>query len=188
MTTPLSLKTGRRSAARESAAFCQARLTASSPLSFPRVDHVEITHDLFVARKRFHEVQNALAHARIGDLRVGADELESFGARHEFHHVRAGFQVLVVSVDVGEADAIAMAAHEAVLAGDFIGHVVEEVRHGHGKDLRNIEKAARPDPVRSLLVFLDLLECKTEKLTELFLAHSDQHAAKTNAATDMGID
>src|SRR6185436_2048670 len=186
MTTPLSLKTGRRSAARESAAFCQARTTASSPLGFPRVDDVEIAHDFLVARQRFHQVQNALANARIGDLRVRADQLEAFGARHEFHHVRPGFQVLVVSVDVSDAGAVAV--RQTVRAGDFVGYVVEEVRNGHGKNLRNIKKAARPDAVRSLFVFLDLLECETEKLTELFLAHSDQHAAKTNAAADMGID
>jgi hypothetical protein len=100
----------------------------------------------------------------------------------------AGFQVLVVSVAVVVIAEAAMAGHRTVLAGDFFRNVVEEVGDRHSEDLRDVEKAARTDAIGSLFVFLDLLECKAEKLTELFLAHSDQHAAEANAAANMGVD
>ena len=53
------------------------------------------------------------------------------------------------------------------------------------KDMGDLLQPARADPIGALFVFLDLLKCQPERVAKLFLAHSQHHAAHTNATSDM---
>ena len=58
-----------------------------------------------------------------------------------------------------------------------VRRAVEEERHRHLQDVRDLLQPARADPVRALLVFLHLLEGQAERVAELFLAHAQHHPA-----------
>ena len=69
-----------------------------------------------------------------------------------------------------------------------LGCAFEEERHRHAQRLGNLLQAAGADPVRALLVLLDLLERDAEGVPETFLAHPDHHAAHPDAGTDVLVD
>jgi hypothetical protein len=54
--------------------------------------------------------------------------------------------------------------------------------------MREVLQAARADAVRSLLIFLHLLECEPERIAELLLGHSENHPAHPDTAAHMLID
>ena len=51
--------------------------------------------------------------------------------------------------------------------------------------MRDVLQAARAHTVRSLLVFLHLLEREAERIAEFLLAHAEHHAPHADAAPDM---
>lgn len=129
---------------------------ALGALRFPQFDDAEVRIDFFLAGQRFDELEHALTHARVGDLRERAHKLETFGARHEFHHVGTG-------IDVGRARRVtARAAHRGVAQR----HVVEEVRHGHAENVGDFIEPAGADTIGALFVLLDLLEREAQKFAK----------------------
>jgi hypothetical protein len=64
----------------------------------------------------------------------------------------------------------------------------EEISNVGLEKLRDLLQPARADPIRALLVFLNLLEGQSEGLAELFLAETEKHAAQPNATANMPVD
>jgi hypothetical protein len=64
----------------------------------------------------------------------------------------------------------------------------EEVCRRDLKDLRDVLQAARPDAIDALLVFLHLLKCDPQGVTELGLPHLKHQAAHANPLADVHID
>src|ERR1700730_3245925 len=85
-----------------------------------------------------------------------------------------------------------------VARGGSLGHAVglrmegrralEEECHRDLQNMGNLLQPAGPYSVRSLLVFLHLLEGETQCATELFLAHRQHHAAHAHATADVLVD
>src|SRR5439155_7794687 len=65
---------------------------------------------------------------------------------------------------------------------------LEKKRHRNLQDVRNLLQPAGADPVRALLVFLDLLEREAKPIAELLLAHAQHHATHAHTAPDMLVD
>ena len=64
------------------------------------------------------------------------------------------------------------------------GKTFEEKRDWHSEDLRQVLHAPRADAVHSLLVFLELLECHSEAISEFGLAYIEHEPARLRPATD----
>ena len=107
-----------------------------------------------VARERSHQIDDRPPHARIADACKGLVELQSLAAAEEF-------------CCVALCRTLAKTGSMSIARGQLF---VEEL-HWHSQHLREIEQAARTDPVDPLLVLLDLLERDAQALPEFFLAH-----------------
>src|SRR6516164_7784820 len=66
--------------------------------------------------------------------------------------------------------------------------ILKKERHRHLEDLGNLLEPACSDPVRALLIFLNLLERETEGLAELFLTHGQHHAPHPDPAPHVPVD
>jgi hypothetical protein len=64
----------------------------------------------------------------------------------------------------------------------------EEERHRNLQYMGDVLQAARPHTVRSLLVFLHLLERNPEPVAELRLAHSEHHPTHSDPAAYVFVD
>src|SRR5262249_6436744 len=64
----------------------------------------------------------------------------------------------------------------------------EEERHRDLQYMRDVLQAARAHTVRSLLVFLHLLEREPESIAELFLTHSEHHPTHSDPAAYVFVD
>src|SRR5690606_14855265 len=115
------------------------------------------------------QVENLLAHLRVANADEGAIELETFRAAQKIDHVTGA---------VGFRESAG-----AILARS----ILEEERDRHVEYRRNRLQAARADAVRALLIFLDLLECDAEQLSELLLAHAEHVAAQPDATADVHV-
>src|SRR5690606_21462343 len=102
-----------------------------------------------------HEINDPAPKLRILDLHERPVELQTFRARQEIHDV-AGLPRLV---------------HAGLPVRRTSGGVLEEERHRDLQDAGNMLQTAGADAVRALLVLLDLLECDSQMLPKLFLAH-----------------
>ena len=65
---------------------------------------------------------------------------------------------------------------------------LKEERHRRMQDPGKLEQAARTDPIRAFLVFLDLLERQTQRSAELLLTHVEHHPAHADPGTDMFVN
>src|SRR5450432_3038473 len=59
---------------------------------------------------------------------------------------------------------------------------VEEERYRNLQDVRDVLEAARADPVRTLFVFLHLLECQAKGIAEFRLAHVEHQSAHAHTS------
>jgi hypothetical protein len=69
-----------------------------------------------------------------------------------------------------------------------VRRALEEERHRYLQNVGDLLQPARPDAVRAFLVFLDLLEGKTECVAQLLLAHCEHHAAHAHPAANVSVD
>ena len=65
---------------------------------------------------------------------------------------------------------------------------IEELDRRPESTCERFKQPAGTDTIDALFVLLNLLERKSQAFAELFLAHAEQHAAQSDAATDVGID
>src|SRR2546425_12089188 len=65
---------------------------------------------------------------------------------------------------------------------------LEEERHRHLQDVRDVLQAARADAVSALLVLLHLLERKAKRVPELLLAHAEDPPAHTHPAANVLVN
>jgi hypothetical protein len=69
-----------------------------------------------------------------------------------------------------------------------VRRALEKERHWDLQKLRDVLQAARPDAVRSFLVFLHLLEREPEPVAELLLAHSEHQPAHPDPASHVFVN
>jgi hypothetical protein len=56
------------------------------------------------------------------------------------------------------------------------------------QDPRNLLEPAGADPVNALFIFLDLLKCQAQGISQFFLTHAKRHTPHADAAADVPID
>jgi hypothetical protein len=61
----------------------------------------------------------------------------------------------------------------------------KEERYRDLQDLGDVLKAPRADPICTLFIFLDLLECQAKGIPEFLLAHAEHHPTHAHAAANM---
>src|SRR4029450_10084395 len=66
--------------------------------------------------------------------------------------------------------------------------ILEEERHRDLQDLRDLLQPASADAVRTLLVFLHLLEGQAERFAQFLLAHCKHFPAHAHSAADMSVN
>ncbi len=130
------------------------------------------------------QLEDALAHARLADLVVGA---------HQFERLALDQRILLL-LERGrlfaQIDHVAATARSR-LAGCLPGrrrHLIEEVGDGHVEHLGELVQPAGADAIRPLLVLLDLLKREADGVTDSGLAHAEQATALANASADMNIN
>src|SRR3989338_1016667 len=121
------------------------------------------------AAQRLYQLQHTPAQLRIGNGKKGTVELDALGS--------------------GKHADIESAARLAVSRGRRSPfETLEEIFNGDAKNRAYLVEAARADTVRTLLVFLNLLERQPEGLAQLLLTHADKHALHADPAAHMHID
>src|SRR6476661_4588774 len=130
---------------------------------------------------RLYHLEDALAHAALADLVVGAHQLERLALDQRI------LLLLERRGRLAETALAAAARHRP--AGERVGgHLVEEIRHRHVEHLGELEQAARADAVGAALVLLDLLKGQADGRAELFLAHAEKGAALAHPRANMDIN
>src|SRR5258707_14527350 len=95
-------------------------------------------------------LENALAHAALTDLVVGAHQLERLALDEGV--------LLLLERRAGLPEALSAAARHRAARKRVGRHFVEEIRHRHIQHLGELEEPARANTVGAALVLLDLLE------------------------------
>src|SRR5690606_20518245 len=105
-----------------------------------------------VVGERLHQIHNALAHLRIGDLHEGPVELETIGGGQE----------------IGDVTGLAVFCETTCRAGGAAaGTAFEKEGNRCVENRRDRLQAARPDAVGALFIFLYLLECDAQAFAKL---------------------
>src|SRR5579862_2261604 len=128
---------------------------------------------LLVCRDLFDEVDDTAAQLGVVDPR------KRFGQRQP---VRGGKKI-------GDVSRRGRFSHSfrAPRARD-VGRAIEEERDRYLQDVGDLLQAAGPYSVCALLVFLHLLKCQTQRVSELFLAHAQHHSAHAYPTANVLID
>jgi len=116
-------------------------------------------------------VEDASPHPQVLYSHERLGELEPVGRGEEFGHIGGGRRL----------------SNSRGLPR-YVGRAFEEERHRDLQDMRDVLQAARAHTVRSLLVFLDLLERDPEPIAELLLGHSEHQPAHPDPAAYVLVD
>src|SRR6185437_16192293 len=127
---------------------------------------------------RLDQVEDPLSNRRIGNPVIGADELKRFAAAERVVAER----ILMIGLPGWPAGWYA-----TEIAGQRIGHVIEEEADRHVQHAGQIEQARCSDPIYATLIFLHLLERQAEGFAEPLLAHAQQGPAETDTRANMHI-
>lgn len=129
---------------------------------------------LHVARQYFDEVHDLAAYRWILDPVEGRDKRPAFG--------RSG-KTLAIMFRAGARTRLTGPAARTGIVDTF-----KEIADRNCKNGRDPMEPPCPDPVLTLLVFLDLLEGHTETLGDLPLAEAERISPPAQLAPDMHID
>src|SRR5258708_39580239 len=125
-------------------------------------------------------LENALAHATLANLVVGAHQLERLALDEGV--------LLLLERRAGLTEALSAAARHRAARKCVGRHFVEEIRHRHIQHLGELEEPARANTVGTALVLLDLLESKPDSGAQLLLAHAQKGATLPHARADVDIN
>jgi len=125
----------------------------------------------FVGRKRFDQFNDPAPDLLVGNPDEGAVELQPFGTGAEFD--RKGHRRIL---------------GKPLAAGPFLaGKVFKKEADRDSENGGDGLQAARANPIRPFLVFLDLLKGNAKIFTELFLTHSQHISPKPYSAPNMDV-
>src|SRR5262249_21878182 len=119
----------------------------------------------------FYEIDDATPHSRTLYSGECLGEGQSFGSRQEIRDVSRRGGIL-----------------RAMGSGVEVRGTIKKKRHRHLEDFGNLLEPACSDPVRALLIFLNLLERETQGLAELFLTHGQHHSPHPDSAPHVPVD
>src|SRR5712671_3480608 len=102
------------------------------------------------------QIDDSAAQLGVLDAHEGLGQRQAVGGRQE----------------VGDIGRRGRLGKSVVRLARGVRRAVEEERHRYLQDVCDLLKAARADPVRTLLVFLYLLEGEAERVAELLLTHA----------------
>src|SRR5262245_64439613 len=127
--------------------FCRSRLRTQAVRS-------GMTESLVLAGDLFNEIDDPATELGLLDPRERLSERQALGGREEVRHVGGRWCFF-----------------HTIHAGVQRGGAFEEECNRDLQNMGNLLQSAGADPVRALLVFLDLLERQAERIPQLFLAH-----------------
>ena len=128
------------------------------PRANPRCQPLSFACDLL------DQIDDPAAQLGVLDAHEGLGQREAIGGRQE----------------VGDIGRRGRFGKSVVGLPRRVRRAVEEERHRHLQDVRDLLQAARADPVRALLVFLHLLKGQAERVAELLLTHAEHHPTHTH--------
>jgi len=125
----------------------------------------------FVARDRFDKRDDASSQAWLLYFHERLGEREPVDRGEKFGHIGGQWR---------RSDSFGLPRQ--------VRRAFEKERHRDLEDIRNVLQAARANAVRSLLIFLHLLEREPKPVAELLLAHSEHHPAHPDPAAHVFVD
>lgn len=164
---PSSRKTGRRSVPGSIASPERVRVLVT--------DDKAVSPNFVYFRQRFYQLENPLPDTGAFNLVVGSNQFQCFPP---------GERVLFPSR--GRMGGIDGEANPPIL--DFVWYFFEKIGDGNVQNTAQVVHPAGADPVRPSLVFLNLLKRQTDRLTQPFLAKSEEGATQSDATPDMDIN